>query len=100
MIRLIIFIIVLIAVLSYFNISIRSFIESDMFQDNLGYVSDWCGYLWNNYLAGPARYLWYDIFLDILWDSFVDNMDRIKDGGSPGIIDLAPSLPSVKDLSD
>ncbi len=80
MLKLIIIIIILIAALSYFGISIRSVVESDLFQSNFSYIWNWVKHIWNNYLIGPAKYLWYDVIVNLLWDSFVENMNRIKNG--------------------
>jgi hypothetical protein len=92
MIKYIILIIILIAVLSYFGINIKSIVESDIFKENFGYVWNWCKYVWETYLAGPAKYLWNDVFVDLLWNSFIDNLKRIKGGKSPEIIEYAPSI--------
>ena len=92
MIRLIILIIVGIAVLSYFGVSMRSIIESDSFQENFSYVWNSGEYLWNNHLAGPARYLWYDVFMKVIWSAFLENMNRIKEGKDMEMMDYAPSV--------
>lgn len=92
MIRWIILLIIAIAVLSYFGVSVRSVVESDAFQENFSYVWDSGKYLWDNHLAGPARYLWYNIFMELIWDSFIENMERIKEGGSIEMMDYAPSV--------
>ncbi len=80
MIKLIIFIVLVIAVLSYFGVSVRTIVNSDMIQDNFSFVWGWVKQIWNNYMARPARYLWNDIFIELLWNSFVDNLEKIKSG--------------------
>jgi hypothetical protein len=72
--------IILIFVLSYFKISIKSVVESPEAQDNINYVGGGTRNLWNDYLQKPASYLWNDIFIDIFWQSFISNMERIRDG--------------------
>lgn len=83
---------ILILVLSYFKISIRSVVESPEGQDNIEYVGGGTRNLWNDYLKKPATYLWNDIFVDIFWKSFVNNMERIRDGKPT---DYEVSAPSV-----
>jgi len=82
MIRLIILIIIIIAVLSYFNISIKNFIESRSFQENFHYVLNGIKYMWSNYLKRPALYLWNDIFIRFIWEPLINNLERIKGGQS------------------
>ncbi len=79
-IRLIIIIIILIIVLSYFNIDIRGIIEAPQTQSNIGYVWGWTMFVWNEYLRGPVSYFWNNIFINLLWNSFTDNLERIKRG--------------------
>ena len=80
LIKLILIIIIIIIVLSYLNIDIRGIIEAPQTQENLGYVWGWVTLIWNNYLADPVLYFWNNIFIDLLWESFVDNLERIKQG--------------------
>ena len=69
-----------ILVLSYFNISIKSVVESPTGQENINYVGGGTKNLWNDYLAKPAAYLWNDVWVNIFWKSFILNMERIRDG--------------------
>lgn len=70
---------ILILILSYFKVSVKSVVESPTGQENIGYVRGGTVSLWERYLKGPATYLWNDIFIDIFWKSFVNNMERIRD---------------------
>ncbi len=74
--------VIIIFVLSYFNISIRSIINSPTGQENVSYVREGTKNLWETYLAKPASYLWNDICVNIFWKGFVSNMERIRDGQS------------------
>jgi len=80
MLRLVIFIIIIIAVLSYFNFNIRTFFESDIVRNNFGFIWNWTSYIWNNYLKAPLEYLWNDVFIDLIWNSFLENLQRFKAG--------------------
>ncbi len=93
-IRLVILLIIIIAVLSYFNFDVKKFFESDMVKNNFGFVWNWTSYIWETYLAGPARYLWNDIFIDLIWNSFLENLHRFKEGKGPNFIENPPQPPS------
>lgn len=72
--------IVIILVLSYFNISIKSVVNSPTGQENVNYVREGTKSLWEAYLAKPASYLWNDVCVNIFWKGFISNMERIRDG--------------------
>lgn len=71
---------ILILVLSYFNISIKAVVESPTAQENIEYVGGGTRNLWVAYLKEPASYLWNEIWVKLFWRSFVENMERIRDG--------------------
>jgi len=77
-----------ILVLSYFHISIKAVVDSPTGQDNINYVSGTTTNLWDEYLQKPASYLWNDIWVDIFWKTFVENMQDIRDK-NPTILDKA-----------
>ncbi|MEA2112862.1 MAG: hypothetical protein U9P50_02730 [Patescibacteria group bacterium] len=94
LIKWILIIIIAIIVLSYFGFDLRSIIESDQTQGNLGYVWGGVVMVWDTYLSQPILYFWHNIFIDLIWDAFVENMERIKDGQPTTIQDMVPQLPS------
>jgi len=71
---------ILILVLSYFNIRIKTVVESPAGQENLDYVGGTTRNLWEEYLKEPLSYLWNDVWINIFWKSFIYNMERIRDG--------------------
>ena len=75
-------------VLGYFDISVRTVVESPTTQDNLEYVGGASKSLWDAYLREPARYLWNDIWLELFWRPFVSNMQKLRDG-EPSEFDTA-----------
>lgn len=91
--RLILLIIIVIIVLSYFNIDIRGVVEAPQTQSNLQYVWGWVTLVWNEYLRSPVLYFWHNIFIDLLWESFVNNMERIKQGQSHDFELNGPQVP-------
>ncbi|KKU75325.1 MAG: hypothetical protein UY01_C0016G0015 [Candidatus Nomurabacteria bacterium GW2011_GWB1_47_6] len=79
---------IVILVLSYFNISIKTVVESPAGQENIEYVKGGSKSLWDEYLEEPVSYLWNDIWVKLFWRPFVDNMERLRDG-RPTDIDKA-----------
>ena len=94
LIRFIILIVIGLIVLSYFNDNVQSVVESPIAQENLGYVWGIVTFVWTEYLASPLLYFWNNIFITLLWDSFVSNMERIKAGQPNDFILNAPTVPS------
>jgi len=91
-IKWIIIFIIFIIIISYFGLDLRAIVESPQTQGNLGYVWSLVAGVWNNYLANPVLYFWNNIFIDLLWESFVDNLERIK-AGQPNDFELmAPQV--------
>lgn len=72
--------VIVVLVLSYFKVSIKSVVESPTGQENIEYVKGGTKSLWEAYLKEPATYLWNKVFVDIFWAAFIDNMERIRDG--------------------
>lgn len=80
LINFILIVVFLILLLSYFNVDIKGFVEDPVTQQNITYVWGGALFIWNEYLSSPVLYFWNNIFLNLLWDSFVTNMERIKAG--------------------
>ena len=80
--------IIVILVLGYFHISIRAVVDNPTSQDNINYVKGGTESFWDEYLAGPASYLWNDVWVKIFWQGFINNMERIRDG-QPTVLDKA-----------
>ena len=93
LIKLILIIIIAILVLSYFSIDIRGVVESPQSQANFGYVGAWISAVWNTYLARPLCYLFNDIFINLLWSSFTDNLEKIKRGEPHDFNQNPPQVP-------
>ncbi len=83
---------VLILVLSYFKISVKSVVESPTGQENINYVGGGSRSVWDDYLKQPSAYLWNDIFVNIFWKSFVNNMERVRDGKPTDYENAAPTV--------
>ncbi len=85
--------VLVIFVLSYFKISVRSVVESPTAKENVNYVTDSGKSIWDQYLKKPAAYIWNDIIVGLLWQSFVNNLERVKNGQPTSIESSAPALP-------
>lgn len=54
----IVFGVIVILILSYFKISIKSLVESPSGQENINYVREGVMNVWDNYLKEPAAKFW------------------------------------------
>lgn len=84
--------VIILLALSYFNINIKSIVESPTSQENINYVKGETKSFWTAYLAEPASYLWNDIWINIFWKSFIYNMERIRDGQPTDLESAAEDL--------
>jgi hypothetical protein len=84
--------IIVILVLGYFNINIKSAVNSPTSQDNINYVEGGTENLWSQYLEKPASYLWNDVWVNIFWKGFINNMERIRDGQPTSLDNAAKNL--------
>jgi len=94
LVKWIVIVLIAVIVLSYFGFDLKAIIESEGTQNNLGYLWGLGVIVWNEYLSLPILYFWHNIFINLLWSSFVENMERIKNGQPTTIEELAPQLPS------
>ncbi len=92
LLRMVIYIIVILLILSYFGLNIRAIVNSPTGQDNFTYVQQLMVDTWNGYLKKPVLYLWNDIFLDLIWNPAIDNLQKIKDGDPTNIQMSTPTL--------
>ncbi|MFA6273697.1 MAG: hypothetical protein WC662_00875 [Candidatus Paceibacterota bacterium] len=83
---------ILVLVISYFNISIKTVVESPTGQENINYVKGTTKSVWDKYLKDPASYLWNEIWVKIFWATFVQNMEYIRDNKTTDIEKLAPQV--------
>ena len=84
--------VILILILSYFNISLKAVVESPTAKDNIGYVTGSSENLWTKYLQKPASYFWNEVWIKIFWASFISDMKNIRDNKPTSIQQLAPTV--------
>jgi len=77
-IKMLIIILAVILLLSYFKFDLREFIDSPPVQKNLSYVWDLLQTAWNDYLSKPILYFWNNIFVELIWDNIRDVLEGLK----------------------
>ena len=103
MIRLLVVIILLLVILGLLGVSVQhDVVENPGVQENTSYVESGVVSFWNNYLANPASYLWDDVFVDIIWAAFVENMERLRNGEPPVYFEgpTQGTIPSIPQMID
>ena len=80
LVSIILILIIAILALSYLNIDLKSLVEKPQTQNNIAYVTQSSESIWTAYLEKPAPYIWNKVFVDLVWNSFIDNMTAIKNG--------------------
>lgn len=84
--------VILIVVLGYFKVSIQSVVESPGAQGNLSYITTAVSKIYNDYLKAPVSYIWNDVIINIFWKSFINNMERIRDGKPTDFDTASPQI--------
>ncbi len=79
MIKWIIIIVIGLIILGYLGFDVKKAVEAPVTQSNLEYVKNVVIYVWDKYLERPAKWLW-NFFIEFIWSSAVDNLEKIKDG--------------------
>jgi hypothetical protein len=83
---------IVLLVLGYFGVSLRTVATNPTSEDNIEYVSDTSRSLWDRYLKDPTTYLWNDIWLEIFWRPFISNMKKLNNGEPDEIQQEVPSV--------
>ena len=97
-VKLIILIVVALLVLSYFGINLRALVNSPTTQDNISYTSTGAVTVWDTYLRVPATYLWKDIFINLIWDPAIHNLQNLRDNQPSTIQTSAPVIPTAQPI--
>jgi hypothetical protein len=93
MIRWFLLIIIALVLASYFfNFSVQDAVEDEQTQENASYIGQQATTLWENHLEEPVLYFWNDIFLELIWSAFTENMERLRDGENTVYEDNAPGV--------
>jgi hypothetical protein len=84
--------VLVILALSFYHISIQSVAESPEAQGNFNYVAHVAQSLWHDYFERSATFIWREIWVKIFWNSFVNNMERLRDGKPTDIQTNSPTV--------
>jgi hypothetical protein len=90
LVSIILILIIAILALSYLNIDLKSLVEKPQTKNNVAYVATTSETVWTTYLEKPATYLWNKVFIDLFWNSFIDNMTAIKNNTPTTMQQQAP----------
>jgi hypothetical protein len=64
--------------MSYLGIDLRATVDSLSTQGNVRYVLDVSAVVWNKYLKKPVSYLWKNVFINLIWNSLVNILDKVN----------------------
>lgn len=95
MIKWIILVLIGLIILGYLGIDVRQAVESPTSQSNIEYVKSVVVYVWDKYLEKPAKYLWNEIFIKLIWTTAIENLQKIKNNEPTNVQTSAPPLPSA-----
>ncbi len=98
LIRTVLIIIVVLLILSYFGLNIRDIVNSPTGRDNFSYTQELMIKVWDKYLEKPVTYLWQDIFLDLIWDPAIGNLQKMRDGEQHDLQSSAPKIPVPQEV--
>jgi len=99
--KLIVILVALFFVLSYFKIDIKSVMESPVTAQNAKYLLALGKSIWKGYLEQPTDYLWNNIFADYIKEAFkqnVRNLTALKEGRAAEIQIFPQFLPQLPQL--
>ncbi len=74
LIKMIVIFIVILFVMAYLGLNIRSIIDSKTFQDNWTFIREGSVTIWNGYLKAPISYVWNVIFIPYIWTPIFNNL--------------------------
>lgn len=101
-IRTLVVVIIILVILGLMGVSVEEdVVQNEVVQENTSYVWNGAVYVWETYLSGPVVFLWNEIFINIIWDTFAENMERLRNGEPPTYFtpntEVIPSIPELID---
>lgn len=91
-VKTVILIIIALLILSYYGFDLKQTVEAPTTQSNFSYVTHFVVNIWQTYLEKPAKYLWNEIFLKLIWSSAVTNLQNINNNQPMEMQKQAPQL--------
>jgi hypothetical protein len=80
LIKMVILIIIVLLLLAYFGFNLRNIVGSPTFQDNWAFIRDAAVSLWNSFLKVPLTYFWNNIFVPLIWNPGLHNLEQMSQG--------------------
>lgn len=80
-IQIIIILALLVIILSLLGVSLSALSQNPILRENFGFIGNWFGWLWNNYLSVPFWYV-YEIFVELIWNPSLNILRDIVSGQS------------------
>ncbi|MES2470661.1 MAG: hypothetical protein V4526_00275 [Patescibacteria group bacterium] len=78
-IKLVLIIIAVILIVSYFGIDIEDTANTPTAKKNFSYVTDRIVYVWDNFLKKPFKVV-YDFIYIYIWEPALDGLERMRKG--------------------
>lgn len=76
MIKWIIILVIGLIILGYLGFDIRRAVESPVTKSNIEYVKEVTVFVWTKYLSKPAKYLWNEVFVKLIWNKAINMLKR------------------------
>ena len=76
----------------FFDFSVQETVEDEQTQSNFNYITTNVVSFWNEHLSTTAHYLWDDVFLDIIWSAFTENLESLREGENTVFEEFAPGV--------
>lgn len=83
-------IVALLVYLGYIGIDVRKAVEAPVTQSNLTYAKNITVFVWDKYLEKPAKYLWSEIFVKLIWNPSIKRLTNKIGEEQPNLIPVSP----------
>jgi len=84
--------VLIVLLLSYLGISIKSVVESPEGQENINYIAGGVRNLWYDYLKEPAEYVWNDVIIGIVWENLLSAVGNLRNMNSTNLGNFSPEI--------
>ncbi|HEY4528117.1 MAG TPA: hypothetical protein VJL09_03680 [Candidatus Paceibacterota bacterium] len=91
-IQLLIILVLAVVIISLLGVKLGEVFQNKVLQDNFSFVFRAAKFVWENYLARPAKII-VRTFAELIWQPFVDTLEGLKRGVNP-FQDIGPQTPS------
>lgn len=76
----------------FFDFSVKDAVEDEQTQSNFNYIKIEVSDFYNEHLKKHVDYIWKDIFVDLIWKSFVGDLEKMKAGETPDAFKAGPRV--------